>query len=128
LAAAPRKSEEVSAEKNILWIDLRGAGQYFPDWQAELDGLPIPIEPNPSGGIDVRLPAPGGTFELIRRPPRSRRIGVILSGLGAGLWLALVCVHRRWHGGARQVSANGHLRSIHFRLRCFDLIILRKRG
>jgi hypothetical protein len=83
---------------------LRLARWYFPEWQAELDGISIPFERNPSGGIDVRLPAPGGTFELVRRPPRSRRIGVILSGLGAGLWLALVCVHRRRRGAAREVN------------------------
>jgi len=68
---------------------LRLARWYFPVWEAELDGVPIPIEPNSSGGIDVRLPAPGGTLELIRRPPPSRRIALILSGLGVGLWLAL---------------------------------------
>ncbi len=82
---------------------LRLARWYFPDWQAELDGIPIPVESNSSGGIDVRLPAPGGTFELVRRPPRSRRIGAILTGLGTGLWLALVCVHRRRRGTAREV-------------------------
>ena len=68
---------------------LRLARWYFPVWEAELDGVPIPIEPNSSGGIDVRLPAPGGTLELIRRPPPSRRIALILSGLGVALWLAL---------------------------------------
>jgi len=71
---------------------LRLARWYFPVWEAELDGVPIPIEPNSSGGIDVRLPAPGGTLELIRRPPPSRRIALILSGLGVGLWLALYCM------------------------------------
>jgi hypothetical protein len=89
---------------------LRLARWYFPEWQAELDGIPIPVEPNPSGGIDVRLPAPGGRFELVRRPPLSRRIGLILSGLGAGLWLVLVCVHRRRHGEARRFVGNQHRR------------------
>jgi hypothetical protein len=82
---------------------LRLARWYFPEWEAELDGVPIPVESNPSGGIDVRLPAPGGTFELVRRPPLSRRIGVIVSGFGIGLWLALYCVHRRRRGPAREV-------------------------
>jgi hypothetical protein len=81
---------------------LRLARWYFPEWEAELDGVPIPVESNPSGGIDVRLPAPGGTFELVRRPPLSRRIGVIVSGLGVGLWLALYCVHRRRRGAVRE--------------------------
>jgi hypothetical protein len=76
---------------------LRIARWYFPGWEAELDGVPIPVEPNPSGGIEVWLPAPGGTFELVHRP-LSRRIGMILSGLGVGLWLALYCVQRRRRG------------------------------
>jgi hypothetical protein len=68
---------------------LQLARWYFPGWEAELDGVPILVEPNSSGGIGVRLPAPGGTLALVRRPPPSRRIALILSGLGVGLWLAL---------------------------------------
>jgi hypothetical protein len=111
LAAQPEVGVEVLEEKGSrisLRVDapagtqLRLARWYFPEWQAELDGVPIPVEPNPSGGIDVRLPAPGGAFELVRRPPLSRRIGVILSGLGVGLWLALYCVHRRRRGATRE--------------------------
>jgi hypothetical protein len=101
---------EVKGSRILLRVDaptgtrVRLARWYFPEWRAELDGVPIPVESNPSGGIDVRLPAPGGTFELVRRPPLSRRIGVILSGLGVGLWLALYCVYRRRRGAAREVS------------------------
>jgi hypothetical protein len=103
LATTPEAEVEVLEEKGsriALRVDapagtrLRLARWYFPEWVAELDGVSIPVESNPSGGIDVRLPAPGGTFELVRRPPLSRRIGVILSGLGVVLWLALYRVHR----------------------------------
>ena len=111
LAAQPEAEIEVLEEEGSrisLRVDapagtrLRLARWYFPEWKAELDGIPIPVEPNPSGGIDVRLPAPGGRFELVRRPPLSRRVGVILSGLGVGLWLALYCAHRRRRGAARE--------------------------
>ncbi len=104
LSAEPEAVFEALEEKGsriALRVDapagprLRLARWYFPDWQAELDGIPIPVESNPSGGIDVRLPAPGGAFELVRRPPLSRRIGLALSGVGVGVWLALVWVHRR---------------------------------
>jgi hypothetical protein len=109
LIAEPEAQIEVLEKKGsriALRVDapagtrLRIARWYFPGWEAELDGVPIPAEPNPSGGIDVRLPAPGGAFELVRRPPLSRRIGVILSGLGVGAWLALYCVHLRRRRGA----------------------------
>jgi hypothetical protein len=112
LAAEPEAEIEALEEKGSrisLRVDapagtrLRLARWYFPEWEAELDGVPIPVESNPSGGIDVRLPAPGGTFELVRRPPLSRRIGVIVSGFGVGLWLALYCVHRRRRGAVREV-------------------------
>jgi hypothetical protein len=104
LAAEPQVEVEVLEETGSrisLRVDaptgtrLRLARWYFPGWEAELDGISIPVESNPSGGIDVRLPAPGGLFELIRRPPLSRRIGVTLSGLGVGLWLALYFAQRR---------------------------------
>ena len=104
LAAEPQVEFEVLEETGSrisLRVDaptgtrLRLARWYFPGWEAELDGISIPVESNPSGGIDVRLPAPGGLFELIRRPPLSRRIGVTLSGLGVGLWLALYFAQRR---------------------------------
>jgi hypothetical protein len=103
LATTPEVEVEVLEEKGsriALRVDapagtrLRLARWYFPEWVAELDGVSIPVESNPSGGIDVRLPAPGGAFELVRRPPLSRRIGVILSGLGVVLWFALYRVHR----------------------------------
>jgi hypothetical protein len=109
LSAAPEAEIEVfetEGSRISLRVDaptgtrLRLARWDFPGWVAELDGIPIPIEPNPSGGIDVRLPAPGGRFELVRRPPLSRRLGVILSGLGVGLWLALYFAHRRRRGAA----------------------------
>ena len=112
LSAEPEVEVEALEEKGsriALRVDapegtrLRFARWYFPEWQAELDGILIPVERNSSGGIDVRLPAPGGTFVLVRRAPRSRRVGVILSGLGTGLWLVLVCVHRRRRGAAREV-------------------------
>jgi hypothetical protein len=74
---------------------LRLARWYFPGWEAELDRDPIPVESNPAGGIDVQIAAPGGVFELVRRPPLSRRIGLALSGLGVGLWLALYFAQRR---------------------------------
>jgi hypothetical protein len=109
LAAEPKAEIEV-LEKKGSRISLRVAAPAgtrlriarwnFPGWAAELDGVPIPIEPNASGGIDVRLPAPGGTFELIHRPPLSRQIGVILSGLGVSLWLALYWVYRKRRGAA----------------------------
>jgi hypothetical protein len=79
---------------------LRFARWYFPGWEAELDGVPISIESNPLGGIDVQVPAPGGVFELAHRPPLSRRIGLALSGLGIGLWLALYLAQRRQRGAA----------------------------
>jgi hypothetical protein len=109
LAAEPEAEVEALEEKGSrisLRVDapagtrLRLARWYFPEWEAELDGTPIPVESNPSGGIDVRLPAPGGAFALVRRPPLSRRIGLILSGLGAGAWLALYCAHLRRRRGA----------------------------
>ena len=109
LAAQPKAEIEV-LEKKGSRISLRVAAPagtrlriarwYFPEWTAELDGVPIPVEPNISGGIDVRLPAPGGTFELIHRPPLSRQIGVILSGFGVSLWLALYWMYRRRRGAA----------------------------
>ncbi|MBW2494997.1 MAG: hypothetical protein JRE43_09630, partial [Deltaproteobacteria bacterium] len=79
---------------------LRLARWHFPGWQAELDGVPIPLEPNRTGGIDVRIPAPGGVFELAHRPPRSRRIGLALSGLGVSLWLVLYVAQRRRRSNA----------------------------
>ncbi len=97
---------EVKGSRVALRVDapagtrLRLPRWYFPGWEAELDGVPIPVEPNPWGGIDVRLPSPGGSFELVRRPPLSRRIGVTLSGLGVGVWLALFCAHLRRRRGA----------------------------
>jgi hypothetical protein len=114
LAAQPESEIEVLEEKGSqisLRVDapagtrLRLARWNFPEWEVELDGVPLSVDSNPSGGIDVRLPAPGGIFELVRRPPLSRRIGVILSGLGVGLWLALYCVHRKRCGAMRKVSA-----------------------
>jgi len=78
---------------------LRLARWYFPGWQAELDGAPIPVESNALGGIDLQVAAPGGTLELVKRPPLSRRIGLALSGLGVGLWLALYFAQRRRRGG-----------------------------
>jgi hypothetical protein len=104
LATQPEAQFEVLVEKGSrisLDVDaptgtrLRLARWHFPGWEAELDGAPIPIESNRVGGIDVQIPAPGGTFELVHRPPRSRRIGLALSGLGVGLWLALYFAQRR---------------------------------
>jgi hypothetical protein len=69
---------------------LRVARWYFPGWRARLDGIPIPIESNPMGGIDLEVAAPGGLLELAHHPPRSRQVGLALSGLGAGLWLFLL--------------------------------------
>ena len=74
---------------------LRLARWYFPGWEAQLDGAPVPIEFNRSGSIDVALPAPGGEFELVRRPPVSRQVGLALSALGFGLWLTLYLVDGR---------------------------------
>jgi hypothetical protein len=104
LATQPEAQFEVLVEKGSrisLDVDaptgtrLRLARWHFPGWEAELDGAPIPIESNRVGGIDVQIPAPGGTFELVHRPPRSRRMGLALSGLGVGLWLALYFAQRR---------------------------------
>jgi hypothetical protein len=111
IAAQPEAEIEMFGDKGSrisLRVDapagtrLRLARWNFPEWRAELDGAPIPVEPNPSGGIDVQLPAPGGAFELVRRPPLSRQIGVALSGLGVGLWLALCCVQLGRRGAARE--------------------------
>jgi len=102
----------VGAEAQIELLDDKGSGillranapvgtrirlarWYFPGWEAKLDGTPVPIESNRSGGIDVTLSAPGGEFELVRRAPVSRRIGLALSALGVGLWLALVRIDRK---------------------------------
>jgi len=74
---------------------LRFARWYFPGWEATLDGAALPIESNPTGGIDVRVPAPGGTVGLVNNPPLSRRIGMVLSGLGVILWPALYFAKRR---------------------------------
>jgi hypothetical protein len=71
---------------------LRLARWYFPGWEANLDGAPVAIESNRSGGIAVTLSAPGGELELVRRAPVSRRIGLALSALGVGLWLALYLI------------------------------------
>ncbi len=107
LAVAPEAEVEVLAEQGSrisLRVDapmgtrLRVARWYFPGWEAELDGVAIPLAPNRTGGIDVQIPAPGGSFELIRRPPRSRRFGLVLSGLGVGLWLALYFAQRAQRG------------------------------
>ena len=104
LSAEPKVPIEVLEEMGSrisLRVDaptgtrLRLARWHFPGWAAELDGVEIPIEPSPSGGIDVQIPAPGGIFELVHRPPLSRRIGLALSGLGVGLWLALYFAQRR---------------------------------
>jgi hypothetical protein len=104
LATQPEAQFEVLVEKGSrisLRVDaptgtrLRLARWHFPGWEAELGGVPIPLEANRMGGIDVRIPAPGGTIELVHRPPRSRRIGLALSGLGVGLWLALYFAQRR---------------------------------
>jgi hypothetical protein len=104
LLAQPEAEIEVLAERGSrieLRVDapsgtrLRLARWYFPGWEAALDGAPIPIESNPAGGIDVRIPAPGGSFELVKRPPLSRRIGLALSSLGGGLWLVLYFAQRR---------------------------------
>ncbi len=81
-----------------LGTRLRVGRWYFPGWEAELDGIPLRVEPNPSGGIDLRIPAPGGALELFRRPPLSRRVGIALSGLGVGLWIALYVVDRKRSG------------------------------
>ena len=102
----------VGAEAQIELLDDKGSGislranapvgtrirlarWYFPGWEANLDGTPVPIESNRSGGIDVMLPAPGGELELVRRAPVSRRIGLALSALGVGLWLALYLIDRK---------------------------------
>jgi hypothetical protein len=104
LATQPEAEFQLLEERGsriLLRVDaptgtrLRLARWHFPGWEAELDGVPISLEPNRAGGIDVWIPAPGGTFELAHRPPRSRRIGLALSGLGVGLWLALYIAQRR---------------------------------
>ncbi len=104
LAAKPEAQFELLEERGSrisLRVDapagtrLRFARWHFPGWEAELDGVSIPLAPNRMGGIDVQVPAPGGIFELTHRPPRSRRIGLALSGLGVGLWLALYFAQRR---------------------------------
>jgi len=74
---------------------LRFARWDFPGWEATLDGASIPIEAGPWGEIVVHVTAPGGLLVLVNRPPLSRRIGLALSGLGVGLWLALYVAQRR---------------------------------
>jgi len=93
-------------------VELHVARWYFPEWKAKLDGVPIPIERNSSGGIDVQLPAPGGTFELVRRPPRSRRIGLALSGLGFALWLDSYLAQRRGRLSALEACVRSVRRSL----------------
>jgi hypothetical protein len=104
LASQPEADFEALVEKGSrisLRVDaptgtqLRFARWYFAGWEAELDGISIPLEPNRLGGIDIRVPAPGGTLELLCRPPRSRRIGLAISGLGVCLWLALYLAERK---------------------------------
>jgi len=115
LAAKPEAEVEVLAERGSrisLRVDaptgtrLRFGRWYFPGWEAELDGIAIPLEPNGTGGIDVQIPAPGGSFELVKRPPRSRRFGLALSGLGVGLWLALYFAQRRQRGEKKESGSD----------------------
>lgn len=107
-----RPWEVVGPEVDIKLLEQRGSGivlranlstdtrirlarWYFPGWEAKLDGKSVSIERNRSGGIDAMLPAPGGEFELVRRAPVSRRIGLALSALGVGLWFALARIERK---------------------------------
>jgi hypothetical protein len=57
---------------------------YYPGWKAQLDGEPVDIEVSqPLGNISVALPA--GTHEVVVRftATPDRKIGAVLSGVGA---------------------------------------------
>lgn len=89
------------ATANSAWARVRADGEvrlrfytnYFPGWQATVDGRPVAIAPDaPDGLIGLNLPAGEHDVRLRFRPTPVRYAGLALSVIAAagvaGLWIA----------------------------------------
>jgi hypothetical protein len=68
------------------WASARVA--FSPLWTAEGDGRSLPVRRGNLGNLDVRVPKPGTSVDLVYREGRWEHAGIVVSGLGVLLWLA----------------------------------------
>jgi len=73
---------------------LRIARWAFPGWKLEISGRAADWRVNEDGSIDVDVPAGETLVELRYRAPRERTLGLVVSGLALGAWLALLASRR----------------------------------
>jgi hypothetical protein len=92
------------ATANSAWARVRADGtvrlrfytNYFPGWQATVDGQPAEIAPDaPDGLIGLNLPAGEHDVRLRFLPTPVRRLGLALSAIAAAGVVALLLVDAR---------------------------------
>ncbi len=66
------------------WVEARVA--FSPLWRAEAGGDALPTRRSTWGGLEVKLPAPAASVDLVYRDGHWERAGIIVSGLGLLAW------------------------------------------
>jgi len=68
---------------------------YSPLWRAEALGEVLPVRRGELGDLEVRLPKPAVTVDLVYGDGQWERVGLIVTAIGALLWASRWLAPRR---------------------------------